>query len=619
MERLCVGVKPAALLPLSASLCLCFALETSAAGALDRPRVPEEARSALKADGKVVLFVNFKRPEAPISGFSSWTARDPDATQTYVDALRLSSFDIETSLSRAGRMKVRVRFTWLPTFVVEIEDASVLDALELLDEVESVHADRRGAGQLSESAPYIRAPEARALGVSGEGSVVAVLDTGVDTDHPSLSEAIVFQWHSLDEGANQGPGAEDDEGHGTNVTGIIASRGGVAPLGIAPGAKIAAIKVLDSLNTGWFSDWVAGLDKVISLKEIEGLPVDAINMSFVGRDKFTEDCDAEVPAFSMACKAARDHGIAIFAASGNRKPYDTLPVPACYSAVISVGSVLDYLPDQISFFTDRNGSLDLLAPGEDITSCGLRGGISTISGTSQASPHAAAVACFLREIDPLITPDSIREVLMRSGKPYHDDLTGRVYPILDARAAVEAILVPRLQGFHCAANGTSLTASWSAQEGVEHFHLRAVHDGSSAFEGDAGGAETSFVWTPSQNGLHTLCVRPVNSDGLQGLEECCSLDVEGQFPFVRGDCNPDGELDISDPIRILFLLFVDGEQPVCQEACNANHDSSLDISDPVYLLSYSFMGGPPPPAPFGECAIDPNGAPLGCEGTTCPR
>src|SRR5438093_1407514 len=173
MERPYVGVRPAAFLPVWAALCPFFIWGTLKAEALDGARVRGEVRSVLQAEGQVVVFVNFKSPGPPVDTSSTWTARDPDATQSYMDALAVSSLDLERSLMEAGRVNVRYRFTWFPVLVVEIEDVSVLEALDRMDQVDSVHLDFRGSGQLFESASYIRAPEARDLGVSGEGTVVA--------------------------------------------------------------------------------------------------------------------------------------------------------------------------------------------------------------------------------------------------------------------------------------------------------------------------------------------------------------------------------------------------------------------------------------------------------------
>ena len=92
-----------------------------------------------------------------------------------------------------------------------------------------------------------------------------------------------------------------------------------------------------------------------------------------------------------------------------------------------------------------------------------------------------------------------------------------------------------------------------------------------------------------------------------------------QTRFVRGDCNADGQLDISDPVRLLVFNFVGSVEPSCLDACDANDDASLDISDAVAMLS-SLFGNPPIvlPLPNPTCGPDPTDDPLNCVGFDCP-
>ena len=90
--------------------------------------------------------------------------------------------------------------------------------------------------------------------------------------------------------------------------------------------------------------------------------------------------------------------------------------------------------------------------------------------------------------------------------------------------------------------------------------------------------------------------------------------------FLRGDCNDDGEVDISDASYTFNWLFTGGPPPGCLASANTNGDDSVDLSDPVYLLNFLFLGGPSPIAPFpdrgtSDLAAD---AELGCEETACP-
>ena len=82
--------------------------------------------------------------------------------------------------------------------------------------------------------------------------------------------------------------------------------------------------------------------------------------------------------------------------------------------------------------------------------------------------------------------------------------------------------------------------------------------------------------------------------------------------FSRGDCNADSVLDISDPIRLLFSLFLAGGVLPCSDACDSNDDGGLDISDAIHVLRYQFLGAASPPAPFPDCGLDPTSDLLDC-------
>lgn len=87
--------------------------------------------------------------------------------------------------------------------------------------------------------------------------------------------------------------------------------------------------------------------------------------------------------------------------------------------------------------------------------------------------------------------------------------------------------------------------------------------------------------------------------------------------FIRGDCNGDGEVkgQVTDAVFLLNYLFLGGEAPPCQAACDPNGDGVVDLSDAVYLLAFNFLGGPPPVAPYPDCGPGelPTDADLGCE------
>lgn len=89
--------------------------------------------------------------------------------------------------------------------------------------------------------------------------------------------------------------------------------------------------------------------------------------------------------------------------------------------------------------------------------------------------------------------------------------------------------------------------------------------------------------------------------------------------FVRGDCNADGQLDISDPVTLLDVLFAGGSAPTCEDSCDANDDGATNIADTIFMLNYTFSAGDEPPAPFPNCGADPTTDSLGCDAfPACP-
>jgi len=364
-------------------------------------------------------------------------------------------------------LQLRYRYQTVPGFSALLFESGLLK-LEKHPDVESIMMDREGRGGLLESVPAIQADIAHDWGFTGQGVNVAVLDSGVDLRHPDLKDDIVFEYHFLNQGADVGPGAQDQHGHGTNVTGIITSDGMIAPTGVAPRAKIVAIRVLDANASGWLSDWVAGVDYIVANNDT--LNVKVINMSLVTFALYKgSHCDAALPLPATVFTAAHNSGAVIFVSSGNNGSTNSMSAPACLSGAVAVGAVYDSdlgrEPDSgtyrtlfgnrwpdcadlttslqtLTCFTNRNEKLGLVAPGSRITSTGLGSRRSTFIGTSQASPHAAGVAALMLQKDPSLTPAAIIETMKNSSVRVDDPATELSFPLLNAAEALEQVPGP---------------------------------------------------------------------------------------------------------------------------------------------------------------------------------
>ncbi|MCI0776733.1 MAG: S8 family serine peptidase [Chloroflexi bacterium] len=340
------------------------------------------------------------------------------------------------------------RYKSLPILAGRI-NAAGLAKLTAHADVTSVAVDGVGSIATGETLPIIHAPEVHDNGFTGEGVVVAVLDTGADIDHPDLEDDILYEMCFASDCDESEHPADDEHGHGTNVTGIITSDGTIAPLGVAPDAKIAVYRVLRRSGSGRFSDWIAALDDIIANHP----EVSIVNMSLQSRS----GCPSS--ALTLAISTLRNEGVATFIASGNHGNKNLLLVPSCIAEAISVGATYDgdngsvdgwkadcsdptTALDQVTCWSDSDNSLDLLAPGARATSTGVGGGTITYMGTSQASPHAAGVAALLFQAFPDLTVNELEARMKATGKLLTDDLddadpsTNRTTPRVDARVAL---------------------------------------------------------------------------------------------------------------------------------------------------------------------------------------
>jgi len=398
-------------------------------------------------------------------------------------AVSTVSRDILRSVT-AGEFTLQHRFRSVNALAGDITADGVLRLLENPNVVR-VDLDAPGSGNLAEAVPLVHLDVVHNLGLTGKGVTVAVIDTGIDTDHPDLRDAVVDQQcfcSSLSGGGGccpngastqSGPGsAEDDQGHGTNVSGIITSNGTVAPTGGAPDARIVAVKVIDRNNRFCcVSDVVAGLDWIINTRP----DVQVVNMSLGTDARFSGDCDnmgADPMAFATAINTLRARGTTVFAASGNNASGTQMSAPACVANAISVGAVYDSNVGAVSFgsvctdstteadkvtcFSNSDTKTDLFAPGALTTSTGMGGGTSTFRGTSQASPLAAACAACLLQANQEIPPFQISRALKTTPTHVTSPLNGLAFPRVDCEAALAVAQMPATEVV-CSA-GTSIKA-----------------------------------------------------------------------------------------------------------------------------------------------------------------
>ncbi len=257
---------------------------------------------------------------------------------------------------------------------------------------------------------------------AGGGVRVAILDTGIDLDHPDLQANIKGGINTI----NPRKSPDDDNGHGTHVAGIIAAvDNAVGVIGTAPEAWLYAVKVLNRQGSGYVSDIIEGLQWCIA----NGMQV--VNMSF--------GTSSDVQSLHDAIVAAYNSGIVLVAAAGNSGPADnTVLYPAKYPEVIAVSATDEN--NCIAEWSSRGPEVELAAPGNNIYSTFKGGGYATISGTSMASPHVAGSAALV--IASGVTDKSeVRSKLQSTaddlGSPGKDNLYG--YGLVDAQEAATGV------------------------------------------------------------------------------------------------------------------------------------------------------------------------------------
>jgi subtilisin family serine protease len=241
------------------------------------------------------------------------------------------------------------------------------------------------------------------------GIVVAVLDTGIDASHPEFSGRIVPGYDALtgqaDSAGDFGP-TNDDEGHGTHVSGTIAAaaNNGAGIAGIAPNVSIMPIKVLGADGTGDFGGMVAGMSWAI------GHGARIITMSLGGTLE-----PGEVAGLQRTFDAAYAAGVVVVAASGN----DAAAVdqyPCNFVHVICVGSATND-GSAVSTFSTRTAALALVAPGEHIASAIPGNRYDSRTGTSMATPHVTGAVALMRSLDPQISVDQVIADLTQTARP----------------------------------------------------------------------------------------------------------------------------------------------------------------------------------------------------------
>jgi subtilisin len=268
-------------------------------------------------------------------------------------------------------------------------------------------------------------PTARINGVDERVNIdVAVIDTGIDFSHPDLNVYTAGAKNCSLTAIN----ANDDNGHGSHVAGTIGALDNtIGVVGVAPGARVWPVKVLNAAGVGLTSEVVCGIDYVRSRSS----EIEVANMSLSGGGSDDGNCgnsnnDSEHRAICAAVSA----GVTFAVAAGNDHVNAANSTPAAYDEVITVSALADFngqpgggasstctndVDDTFANFSNYGADVDLIAPGVCINSTYMLGGYSTLSGTSMASPHVAGGAALYKANNAGATPAQVKTALQNAG------------------------------------------------------------------------------------------------------------------------------------------------------------------------------------------------------------
>ena len=531
----------------------------------------------------------------------------------------------------------------LPLMALEV-DSEGLTRLASTPGVLAVSENELTAPSLASTIPIVNADDVQTLGWTGAGRTVAVLDTGIDADHPFFTGRIAamacFSGTSggttslcpnggtSDTNADIEPGGTLLAGcvgipgncdHGTHVAGIAAgaqaSDPGNAPAnGVAPGANIVAIQVFSQFTDVGMStpcatagvaspciltsvaDQISALLAVAVLQLLPGPlqgTIDAANMSLGGGMNATAcDGDTRKPAIDLLLGL----GVATVISSGNTGFLNAVGAPGCISTAVTVGATND--ADNVT--RNRGLLLDLFAPGSGVVSSIWDDTYASKGGTSMAAPHVAGAFAVMRQAYPGLTVAQILTFLQTSGVPitYPIDMmippTTTTTPRLDLLAGLQANNAPPTLGADTdpvtvdegavAAN----TGTFSDPEG-DPVTLSA----SIGTVSDTGGGTWSWSWQTSDGppDSQTVTITGTDDKGESG-DVSFGLVVDNVAPSVSIDGGQTTVIAEGDTLDVL-ANFTDPGWP---DTYTAEIDWGTPAADnSTGSVTVTTPGGPPGP------------------------
>ena len=337
----------------------------------------------------------------------------------YIVVLKNGTKDPQIVANKALARGAIVPFVYnnaIKGFAIRIPNKFVLNSILSNPEVNFVEPDIKvqAFSQIS-STGYSRVGGLSSVNVphsqNNINAGIAIIDTGIDINHPDLN---VYKQVSFVPGTS----AHDDNGHGTAVAGIAAAEdNSLCIVGVAPGARLWAVKVLDNTGTGSISTIIQGIDYVTQ----NAGQIDTANLSF--------GCKCTSSALNLAINNSVSAGVTYVVAAGNSGEDVSSWTPASNPNVISVAAIADsdgkcggvgpptqYGPDDsLASFSNFGSKVTLAAPGVNIYTTYMGSSYVTLSGTSMAAPFVTGAAALYHSLHPGTSPAQVRNALIAAG------------------------------------------------------------------------------------------------------------------------------------------------------------------------------------------------------------
>ncbi len=413
----------------------------------------------------------------------------PDQAAVARQQAQITQMQDAVLASLSGKTAVNARYQFIPFMALTVDETAFNELLKS-PQIASIQEDRLSAPLLDSSVPAIGGDQAHANGLTGAGSVVAILDSGVQWDHeflggPASSRVVgeaCFSSTNPFLGATSicapaphvansntaacQSGATNLCAHGTHVAGIAAGSQQTASVsydGVAPEAGIFAVQVFTRFPAyycslfGYSTACVLSYDsdQILGLQEIynqrNNFNITAVNMS-LGGSLFNDEaaCDAAAPATKAAIDSLRSVGIVTIIAAGNDGDKGQISAPGCISTAVAVGVTDD--SDVVPAYANSSSLIELLAPGVSIdSSVPLDNGqlYATYQGSSMSTAHVTGAWALMKQLNPTASVDEILATLQDTGVTVMDT-NGLGLPRIQVDAALAALAPNVWQGANSA-------------------------------------------------------------------------------------------------------------------------------------------------------------------------